>query len=297
MRFAPIFAVAALSMVGCAVTPEELDDESADISADSVTYGAYHTVRKDMRRCISPLCGGYWLKRANRELTLCADGTWASECYVATLDLRAKTGLTDSELEGVDLTRLVVRGTIKLATMESWKLGKFTASEVWYPGSDTAPTGTFYKVTDLGIRCAKAPCFSFEAQKLEYSTKTKLSGVTGGAEGALCSTPILAAGTIAKTSFGGKELTAAAFYTRLAHKVGACDTDAECTASVYRADIQSSADCYCRSCAGTVLDTTTATARAKAWDTHCASKSLMCPAVRCMAPPPVGCVAGRCQAL
>jgi hypothetical protein len=40
----------------------------------------------DLRDCLWPLCGGYWVKRVNRPTTRCADGTEAAECYVAEVD-------------------------------------------------------------------------------------------------------------------------------------------------------------------------------------------------------------------
>ncbi|MFM7276035.1 MAG: DUF6748 domain-containing protein, partial [Gammaproteobacteria bacterium] len=47
-------------------------------------YG-YFEVRKDLRRCVSPLCGGFWLRRLNAQMTRCADGAMQRECYVAEL--------------------------------------------------------------------------------------------------------------------------------------------------------------------------------------------------------------------
>jgi hypothetical protein len=43
----------------------------------------YYTIRRDLRRCISPLCGGWFISRVNKKQTRCADGSRANECYVA----------------------------------------------------------------------------------------------------------------------------------------------------------------------------------------------------------------------
>ncbi len=300
---ATTLAVLALSTFGCSASVDSTDEEGIDTpesTADAVTYGAYHTLRHDNRKCISPICGGYWIKRANRDTTLCADGSYAAECYVASVDLASKLGLAESELAGVDVSRLVVRGNPKVQTIGSFKVGVLVASEAWYPGSDVEPTGTFYKVTDLGIRCVKAPCFSLKADKLSYSTTTTLSGISSGAGSALAGGPILAAGTIKSVSFPtgkGKELVADAFYTRLAHKAGACDVDSDCTATVYSANVASTADCYCRICPSNITDTFTAAAREASWTKSCSKAKLLCPAVKCMAPRPVACVANQCQAV
>src|SRR5687767_32432 len=48
--------------------------------------GDYFLVRQDRRRCISPLCGGYFVKRVNQSWTPCADGRRMRECYVAEID-------------------------------------------------------------------------------------------------------------------------------------------------------------------------------------------------------------------
>ena len=38
--------------------------------------GEYYSVREDMRRCMSPLCGGYFVKRVNQSRTRCGNGRW-----------------------------------------------------------------------------------------------------------------------------------------------------------------------------------------------------------------------------
>ncbi|HMV65279.1 MAG TPA: hypothetical protein PKA64_00415 [Myxococcota bacterium] len=43
-------------------------------------------VRPDYRRCISPLCGGYWIERVNQARMRCPDGTTATSCYVASIE-------------------------------------------------------------------------------------------------------------------------------------------------------------------------------------------------------------------
>ncbi len=45
-----------------------------------------YTVRRDFRKCLYPLCGGYFVKEANRRTTRCVDGSSQSKCYVTGID-------------------------------------------------------------------------------------------------------------------------------------------------------------------------------------------------------------------
>src|SRR5687767_8167105 len=52
--------------------------------------GEYFLVRQDVRRCISPLCGGYFVKRVNQSRTRCANGRWMRECYVGEIEWKGQ---------------------------------------------------------------------------------------------------------------------------------------------------------------------------------------------------------------
>lgn len=43
-------------------------------------------ITPDLRDCVSPICGGWWISRVNHLSMRCADGTTASQCYVAEID-------------------------------------------------------------------------------------------------------------------------------------------------------------------------------------------------------------------
>jgi hypothetical protein len=62
------------------------------IIPDKISY----MVRPDYRDCVSPWCGGFWLKTVNEEKTECGDGTVADECYVTEFDFSV-LGYTDDE--------------------------------------------------------------------------------------------------------------------------------------------------------------------------------------------------------
>src|SRR5437763_14453597 len=92
--------VFAFLFAGCGAGDPAVDDSEAaatDGKADSFdSASTYYSARPDLRRCIAPLCGGWWVKRVNRASTQCADGSYASECYVATIDVSG-LGFSGSE--------------------------------------------------------------------------------------------------------------------------------------------------------------------------------------------------------
>src|SRR5687767_15636363 len=52
--------------------------------------GEYYLLRRDVRRCASPLCGGYFVKRVNQSRTRCANGRWMRECYVGEIEWKGQ---------------------------------------------------------------------------------------------------------------------------------------------------------------------------------------------------------------
>jgi hypothetical protein len=176
-------AMLGLSLVACgapqldesSVDDGELaiDDEKADGTAAVSTY---YWVRPDLRRCASPMCGGYFVQRVNKSSTRCADGSYQESCYVADLDFGnqepASTGL--------------VRGGI---TKGADGYGLFTASEVYAPVSDSAiwgvelPEHALYKLRDRGLRCIKAPCPQYHRAKLNQSYHSNFDSIDLGDAG------------------------------------------------------------------------------------------------------------------
>src|SRR5262249_35428299 len=148
----------------------------------------------DTRACPAPSCGGYWVTRANKSTTKCADGSYASSCYAADLDLSRlalssaeETKLLNSIGNDGDETGVVIRASLTKTTIASHPdLGLLKATEAWRaPSAGTVSVGsTFYKVTDSGIRCITTPCASEKAAKLNISsskniTDLDLSGAPG----------------------------------------------------------------------------------------------------------------------
>jgi len=174
--------LAALSLAvltpACAPDASETDqlesgtEGDVDGKSDSTGRYGYYQARQDFRKCVSPICGGWYIHRVNATSTKCADGKYAAECYVASIDL-------SSANVSVDLSTAVVRGSIKQTTFGSFgKLGTLVASEAWESATSQSASGIFYRVTDSGIRCIKAPCPSLNEAKLNSSAAVRaISGL------------------------------------------------------------------------------------------------------------------------
>jgi hypothetical protein len=75
-----------------------------------------------------------------------------------------------------------------------------------------------------------------------------------------------------------------------------CTTVSDCTACAYPTAPQKPADCYCASCATTVLSKTTCSANQAAWTAQCSAMPRPCPAIACIAPPIPSCTDQMCVA-
>jgi hypothetical protein len=239
----PLFALALLP--SCSSSDDVLSEDNiedvgkADTRASTSTY---FSIRPDYRKCVSPLCGGYWVKRVNNSYTPCVDNATGAlnyvygECYVAGTDLYG-TGLSETEISALPLNqRVLLRGKVAGKNYGDFGfLGAFVGTEAWLAPTDIAPTGTFYRVKDNGIRCITTPCFSVHEAKLNSTTHTDLSGLDLSGSGATqaqlddaysqLSTGILAAGkntSVYENTGWGKWLKASQFFTRVVHKEATC---------------------------------------------------------------------------
>ena len=132
--------------------------------------GEYFLVRQDVRRCISPLCGGYFVRRVNQSWTRCANGRRASECYVAEIDWRGQPEINPAWA--------LLRGDIEARRFPRFgNLGALRVTESWQSPSDKATTDTFYRVRDRGVRCITHPCPSHSATKLGFDFTSNIAGV------------------------------------------------------------------------------------------------------------------------
>lgn len=303
-RLAIVFVCSVLALSACATGGDEDeiggDTTSQTDKADTVaTTSTYFAARPDLRKCIAPLCGGYWVHRLNKSTTKCSDGTYHSECYVWDLDISG-LGLTDDE-QAVVTTEFLFRGDVSATDINGYHVGMLKVFEVWQPASGgTVPSGTFYRVDPNLIRCITTPCpTQYHEAKLDSTVSTTLVGFTGPFADKLAAIDhsVLAAGTNYAYS-GGKKLKATQFYTRYQHQVPAdlaCTTDADCVLTHYPTDVTSSDDCYCAKCARSAINVDYFDQYADDWHASCDSKPLICPAILCMNVE-AHCSAGQCVA-
>jgi len=163
----------------------------------NVSNSAFYLVRRDLRRCASPMCGGYFIRRVNSGLTRCSNGRQMSECYVAHIDW---SGIAEAEFEKaigpnqpdpnasnftlseqvVDIAKLngaLMRGSIVTIGNLFGRYGVLKIREVWYAANDEKPYGDFFRVRDLGIKCIAAPCPTHQEAKLNSPSTRKIAGV------------------------------------------------------------------------------------------------------------------------
>jgi hypothetical protein len=145
--------------------------ESVSVSPDTVNAtSTFYSARRDRRRCVSPLCGGYFVKRVNLSSTRCADGRFMRECYVAEINWN---GQPESDSDD-----MLVRGSIVARRYERFgKLGELRVSESWKTIGNNQPAGTFYLVRDRGVRCITHPCATHSEARLNSSVRRNIAGV------------------------------------------------------------------------------------------------------------------------
>jgi len=180
-------------------------------SAQTPAGGTIFRVRPDPRMCPSPLCGGFWVSRVNRATTSCVDGVARAWCYVAGIDHWRLRGGT-----------FLVRGRI-VGGSAAASPGRLSATGEWTPATAAPWGGPVYLLTDTGIRCVRAPCFSLRAATvnttlgssvsgLDLSAVSAGSGLVRKAEATLTSGGLLLAGTIHRDADRGRTLRATQFF-------------------------------------------------------------------------------------
>ncbi len=137
--------------------------------------GTYFTVKPDFRRCVSPICGGWFVSAVNRKIFICPDGSVKQECYVAEEKINIP-GLSDIQLaelrQAMSESKVLIQGRLSNAVA----YGVLEVNKAWLSASDQPPKGIFVTVTDNGIRCVAAPCPSYDGQILNrYFSKSLAS--------------------------------------------------------------------------------------------------------------------------
>jgi hypothetical protein len=178
--FASIVSASVLSLFvllpACASAPEDAaaddtEEQGSELSSNA-NSGYFVVTRPDYRRCMSPMCGGYFVKRVNASKTRCMDGTYASECYVGSIDTSALGLADDSPFDGqLRSGQALVRAQFAPEAGQFTSIAKLVAAEGWLGRSLSAPSGTFYRLTPSGVRCIGAPCPSYAEGKLNSAKK------------------------------------------------------------------------------------------------------------------------------
>src|SRR5262249_38686232 len=133
---------------------------TAKRAADTV-----YRVRPDPRMCPSPICGGFWATRLNVSPTSCFDGSTPPACYVAALGLTGfATEQQDRIRRALTQSRALIGGSIVHYPSDRFpQLGSLRARRAWLAAGSASGSGIVYRVVDTGIKCIRAPCFSFRA--------------------------------------------------------------------------------------------------------------------------------------
>jgi hypothetical protein len=165
-----ITALASLGSLACSAgEPPASEEAGVSTSAQDLRAAApsYLTLRRDLRRCASPLCGGFFVDAVNQPTLRCADGSRAAECYVFDLDLSALGLSADQEaaLLGSPDSFLLL-GQIRPQRTVQGRLGQLVVSEAWQGHEGVTPSGRFFRARNDGIVCITSPCLSFSAELL-----------------------------------------------------------------------------------------------------------------------------------
>jgi hypothetical protein len=195
LRSIKALAAASLVLGACASsapTDELAGETSADDAVDGKADGAvdgsytYFEIWSDLRKCASPVCGGFYLARLNRSYTTCADHTSRTACYVPTLDW-SEAGLSEDlqaklvDEANVDATsygvHAIVRGRFGAQHYTQGNLGRFIVTEAWVEEGDAVSDGVFVRAKTNSIQCIAAPYPTITEKGLNESRKADIAAI------------------------------------------------------------------------------------------------------------------------
>jgi uncharacterized protein DUF6748 len=168
--------------VGESLKQDAFAGQAVSVSTDAYTY---YEITTDLRKCPSPLCGGWFLKRLNRDTTVCVDGQEAETCYAPVLDW-SEANLSEDQRSKLtaaadkDATTSGVYGIVRgvfapTNTTSRPELGRFVISEAWVAEGEGVSEGAFVRVKDNGLRCFAAPCPSLTETTLNTPRVTNIA--------------------------------------------------------------------------------------------------------------------------
>lgn len=183
-----VFAVA-FSMA-CEEAGEDLVASNLEQRSDTVAQGSapassdYYFISRDMRKCMYPMCGGYFLSAVNRTTMRCVNGKMDKRCYMADADFSGLK-ISDSDLNGLfarsDNKLVVFHGKVEKNVIgSSGTYGRLVVDKAFSAVTEALPGvwDRLYVAYDNGIRCVKAPCPNLDDIRLNYdSSKLSITGV------------------------------------------------------------------------------------------------------------------------
>jgi hypothetical protein len=218
-RLVAIGGLAALVVVLAGAT------HAAPLPLPTIPARTVYAVQPDPRLCPSPLCGGYWVARANHARTRCHDGFLRPRCYVA---IALDTVTREPLARGLPANALV-RAVIGSWTFEGFgELGAVFVSDLWEPVDSTRPSGDFFRLRDTGVRCIRAPCFWVRGWRVNRPGRITVSELDFGPAGsspatlrrarAALATPdgLLTSGRVVRGTDGGRLFRASQVFLRAA---------------------------------------------------------------------------------
>lgn len=139
---------------------------------DVFSRDGFYTFKQDLRKCPSPICGGIFVKKVNKDKTLCADGSYQTECYVTAINWATKKTVGFN----IGNKKILLQGSIAKKNFPGFGiLGIFKVNEAYRPLTNKLlDSKTLYAgLENNGLLCITTPCFSFDEHILN-TKKTRL---------------------------------------------------------------------------------------------------------------------------
>lgn len=160
--------------------PDTTDSVAVTVKNQDFPQWGYYTVRRDFRKCVSPICGGYFIKQVNLKATPCVDGVFREECYVSAIDWSSLkvSPYQLVKIQNDDGSRVILRGNIVPVTFPGFgEFGNLRVKEAFYAVTNAPAKGTFVGLKDNGIRCITTPCFSTNQLVLNKPNISQVSSI------------------------------------------------------------------------------------------------------------------------
>lgn len=163
-----LLVAVAVFAVGCGVSSDALvlegDETLADDSAElSTTKDTFMIARRDARRCVAPMCGGYWVKDLNSTM---------QEKYVSRFEFGADVSATVQAqiLDAPDFELVLVGRLGALERTYNTRTLKVAGAFRGMPGKTSLPDDKFYRVFPSRVACSGEPCAYLQTTRLNRTT-------------------------------------------------------------------------------------------------------------------------------